>query len=207
MSIQKLYNDWSITYDHDENLTRDLDSIVAKKTFENFHSNTVVEIGCGTGKNTTLFSQIAETVYAIDFSEGMIKKAKEKVKSNNVLFSIADISKGLPWQNNFADLIVCSLILEHIENINFVFSEVSRLVSDSGKFFISELHPFRQYEGKKARFEQGGKITQISSFVHNVSDFLEAGAKNNFQLLELKEWWHEKDQNKLPRIISFMFQK
>lgn len=35
----------------------------------------VVEIGCSTGKNTLLLSQIALEVHAIDFSAQMIEKA------------------------------------------------------------------------------------------------------------------------------------
>lgn len=93
MSVQSAYDDWSTTYDADENLTRDLDQIVTKETLMGLRCKSVVEIGCGTGKNTLLLSQIAETVYAVDFSASMITKAKEKVSSTNVMFITADITK------------------------------------------------------------------------------------------------------------------
>jgi protein-L-isoaspartate O-methyltransferase len=35
----------------------------------------VLEIGCGTGKNTSVLAQIGEKVLALDFSENMIEKA------------------------------------------------------------------------------------------------------------------------------------
>ncbi|HYX18940.1 MAG TPA: class I SAM-dependent methyltransferase [Nostoc sp.] len=84
---------WSTTYDTDENLTRDLDQIITKETLMGNRCKSIVEIGCGTGKNTLLLSQIAQTVYAVDFSASMIEKAKEKVNSVNVIFITADITK------------------------------------------------------------------------------------------------------------------
>ena len=72
MNIQKAYDTWSATYDSDENRTRDLDRVVTEKTLANSRYKSILEIGCGTGKNTRFLSQIGERVHAIDFSEGMI---------------------------------------------------------------------------------------------------------------------------------------
>ena len=207
MSIQEEYNIWSVSYDTDKNLTRDLDEIVTKENFEKLHFKTILEFGCGTGKNTNLFSQISENVIAVDFSEGMINKAKEKIQANNVKFLTADITKKWPDEIQSADLITCNLILEHIYDLNFIFSEASRKLLSGGKFYISELHPFRQYQGKKARFEREGKTIHINSYVHNISDFINAASTNNFKLLAINEWWHKEDENKLPRLITIIFEK
>ena len=207
MNIQSAYNKWSSTYDNDKNFTRDLDAIVMKKNFSDLKFNTILEIGCGTGKNTELLSRIAKKVYAYDFSEEMISKAKEKVKTDNVIFSLSDITQKWQTKDQSIDLITCNLVLEHIEDLSFIFSEASRSLVDKGKFFISELHPFRQYEGTKANFKQDGTTTEINAFVHHISDFLDAADKNGLALIELKELWHEKDQNKPPRLVTFLFEK
>ena len=207
MNIQSAYNNWSDTYDKDLNLTRDLDAEIIRKEFAKSKFDSILEFGCGTGKNTIFFSEIADKVYAIDFSEGMINKAKEKIKSHNVNFKQADITRKWPVEINSVDLVTCNLILEHIENLDFIFTEANRCLKEKGKFFINELHPFRQYEGKKAEFVNDGKKTEIDAFVHHISDFLDAANKNGFKLLELKELWHEKDQNKPPRLVTFMFEK
>ncbi len=207
MSIQNAYNDWSVTYDSDRNLTRDLDEKVTKKILANLHFNSIIEIGCGTGKNTSFLSQIGESVHAIDFSVGMINKAKANLQADNVTFEVADIAKQWCYKNNSADLIVCNLVLEHIENISFIFSEAFRVLKKSGQFFVCELHPFRQYQGTKANFQQDESTTEIPSFVHHVSDFIGAAETNGFTLKSFKEWWHEEDYNKPPRLVSFMFVK
>jgi malonyl-CoA O-methyltransferase len=207
MSVQKAYNQWSATYDTDENLTRDLDQMVTRETLGDLRCKSILEIGCGTGKNSALLAQIGEEVQALDFSEGMLKKAKEKLGSSNVTFTAADISKRWPCDDASADLVVCNLVLEHIEDLGFIFSEATRSLVEGGRFFICELHPFLQYQGKKARFEKDGEQSEIEAFVHHISDFLEAGAKNGLRLKECKEWWHEEDHGKPPRLVSFLFER
>ncbi len=207
MSIQKAYDDWSASYDTDENLTRDLDQNVLREALANLHFKSILEIGCGTGKNTAFLSQIGVKVQALDFSEGMIAKARDKVRARNVKFSTADITKKWPCQDKTCDLIVCDLVLEHIEDLSFIFAEAFRVLQRKGKFLINELHPFRQYEGKKARFNRDEEVTEIEAFVHHISDFTNAASENGLRLVSLNEWWHAADQNKPPRIISFLFEK
>ena len=155
MSIQTAYDEWSQTYDTDRNLTRDLDRQVMTETLANQHFDSILELGCGTGKNTALLVQLGARVHALDFSEGMIAKAREKVKADNVRFSVANLTQTWPCEDHAYDLIVCNLVLEHIEKLSFIFSEASRVLVHGGKFLVNELHPFRQYEGKKARFATG----------------------------------------------------
>jgi malonyl-CoA O-methyltransferase len=207
MSIQKEYNEWSSSYDADENLTRDLDQEMTREVLANLRFNSILEIGCGTGKNTTFLSQIGKKVHAVDFSEGMIQKAKEKVHAENVKFSMMDITNRWMFDDDSFDFIVCNLVLEHIEDISFVFSEASRVLESKGRFFINELHPFKQYEGKKARFYKNEEMIEVDAFVHHISDFLNAGMVNDLKLIQLDEYWHEEDQNKPPRLVSFIFQK
>ena len=121
MNIQSAYNKWSSTYDEDKNLTRDLYAIVMKKNFSDLKFNTILEIGCGTGKNTELLSKIAKKVYAFDFSEKMILKAKEKLKTDNVIFSLSDISQKWQTKDQSINLITCNLVLEHIEDLSTIF--------------------------------------------------------------------------------------
>src|SRR6476660_18995 len=149
MSIQNAYNEWSDTYDTDQNLTRDLDQKVTREALTNLHFESILEIGCGTGKNTTFLAQVGTRVHAMDFSEGMIEKARDKVKAENVRFSVADLTQTWPCEDRAYDLIVCNLVLEHIADLSFIFSEAFPVLEEHGRFLLNELHPFRQYEAKR----------------------------------------------------------
>src|SRR5256885_13897989 len=87
MSIRQAYSDWAATYDLDRNLTRDLDQAVTKNTLASLHCKSVLELGCGTGKNTALLAEIGERICAIDFSRSMIERAKDKLRLDNVSFA------------------------------------------------------------------------------------------------------------------------
>jgi ubiquinone/menaquinone biosynthesis C-methylase UbiE len=207
MNIQDAYTDWAATYDLDRNLTRDLDEIVTRETLANLRCNSILEIGCGTGKNTALLAQIGQRVSSFDFSPGMIEKARAKVSLDHVTFELADITQPWPCEDQSINLVVCNLVLEHIRDLSFIFSEASRVLVKTGRFFVSELHPFRQYQGTQANFQRNSETTQIPAFVHHISDFFAAAAANDLKLVQVNEWWHEEDQNKPPRLVSFMFEK
>jgi malonyl-CoA O-methyltransferase len=207
VKTQEAYNDWSSTYDQDRNLTRDLDRTVTRNILANFRCQSVLELGCGTGKNTALLSEIGERVYAFDFSEAMIAKARQKLRTENVSFCVADLSRQWPCKERAVDLIVCNLVLEHIRDLSFIFIEADRTLINGGRFFVSELHPFRQYQGAKANFQRDDRRTEIEAFVHHVSDFTGAATAAGFSLARMDEWWHEEDRHQPPRLVSFIFEK
>ena len=208
MSIQNSYNEWSEIYDSNENLTRDLDEKVTRESLNQLRFKSILEIGCGTGKNTLLLAQIGERVHALDFSQGMIAKAREKVKAENVRFEIADLTQTWNCATAAYDLVVCNLVLEHIQDLMHIFGEAARVLEIGGKFFVNELHPFRQYQGTKARFEKGETTTvEVDAFVHHISDFTRAASTHQLKLVQLDEYWHEADAGKPPRLASFLFEK
>lgn len=207
MDIQNAYNDWSGIYDSNINLTRDLDSTVTRSLLASRRFDSILELGCGTGKNTVLFAEIGAQVHALDFSEGMIEKAREKVKAGNVRFEVADLTERWNCVDSAYDLISCNLVLEHIEDLLHVFSEAARTLQVGGQFLVNELHPFKQYGGTKARFERAGKTVEVEAFVHHISDFVHAAESNGLALVKLNEYWHEEDAGKPPRLVSLMFEK
>lgn len=207
MTIQRAYTDWSITYDSDRNLTRDLDLIVTRQILSGRQYQTILELGCGTGKNTGLLAQLGEQVYALDFSIGMLEQAKRKIQPGRVGFAVADLTKSWPCRAESVDLIVCNLVLEHVRDLAVIFAEAQRVLAPGGEFFISELHPFRQYGGTKANFQRGQETIEIPAFVHHLSDFIDGASQNGLALKSVREWWHEADENKLPRLVSFIFEK
>jgi ubiquinone/menaquinone biosynthesis C-methylase UbiE len=206
VKIQAAYSDWSATYDSDRNLTRDLDQIVTKQTLGKLKCESILELGCGTGKNTELLAGIGARLHALDFSSGMIERAKAKLALPNVIFEIADITRRWPCPDESVDLVVCNLVLEHIQDLSFIFSEAVRVLMNGGCFFVCELHPFRQYQGTVARFQRT-ETTEIPAFVHHLTNFTDAAKSTGLSVVSMKEWWHQEDNDKPPRLVSFMFEK
>jgi ubiquinone/menaquinone biosynthesis C-methylase UbiE len=165
----------------------------------------VLEIGCGTGKNSEWLVTQAEQVTAVDFSEEMLNKAKAKVTSPNINFVHADISKEWSFTNETFDLVTFSLVLEHIEDLDFIFREAKKKITNGGYLYVGELHPFKQYSGSLARFDNYNERVELQCFVHHISEFADAALNNGFSLTALKEWFDEDNQS-LPRILTLLFQ-
>jgi predicted TPR repeat methyltransferase len=205
MSVQKAYDQWSATYDEVENKTRDLEKRACETVLETIEFDNVIELGGGTGKNTGCLAERAKHVLSVDLSAEMQAIAKQKVTAANVEFRIADIKQN--WDFGRADLITCSLILEHVEDLGHVFTQAADHVLPGGHFYVCELHPFKQYAGSKAGFETSDGTRVLDCFVHNVTDYTDAAAANGFSIARIDEWFDDNDRSQIPRLLSLLYKK
>lgn len=206
MNNKEAYNEWSATYDAVENKTRDLEARALREMIAGENLD-ILEIACGTGKNTEFLQTKAGHLTAVDFSTEMLEKSKAKITAENVEFKQLDLRENWNLPDESFDLITCSLALEHIENLGFVFSEANRVLRTGGKFYFGELHPFKQYQGSKARFETGAGVFELECYVHNVSEYFDAAKQNDLQCVEIKEWFDDEDETQIPRLLTMIFEK
>ncbi len=205
MLTKDAYNNWAKTYDTAINKTRDLEAVAIRSVLEGIEVDRIIEIGCGTGKNTQWLSGKCQYLTAVDFSQEMLQLAKNKITETNVQFQQADITT--PWTFEKAGLITCSLVLEHIENIAVVFEQAKTHLNNAGLFFVCELHPYKQLQGSRAKFEQDGNLLHLEYFIHHISDFFETARQNDFICEDLQEWFDTGDRTQTPRLVSYLFRK
>lgn len=207
MNPKQAYNSWASQYDTNINKTRDLEANALREILSKISFSQVLEIGCGTGKNTEWLLQKAKHVTAVDVSEEMLSRAREKIQSEKVQFIQADINREWNFSETSFDLIGFSLVLEHIENLDHVFKESYNKLSDKGFIYIGELHPFKQYTGSKARFETEDGLQIVQCYNHNISDFIQSAKKCGFKLVELDEYFDNDNRSTIPRILTLLLQK
>ncbi|WP_331148555.1 class I SAM-dependent methyltransferase [Hymenobacter sp.] len=207
MNIQQAYNTWANTYDSVLNRTRDLEAHAIRTVLRDVIVSEAVELGCGTGKNTEWLVTKAAHVTAVDFSTEMLSKAQAKLPLSSITFKQGDITQNWQFVAEPVNLITCSLILEHIQDLGFVFGQAHKALQPGGLFYVGELHPFKQYQGSKARFDTATGLFELECHVHHISDYTESARQNGFACLALQEWFDEEDRAGVPRIASFLFQK
>jgi ubiquinone/menaquinone biosynthesis C-methylase UbiE len=86
----------------------------AQKFLKNKKGN-ILDLGSGSGRNLLGLKSKAE-FYLVDFSEKMIKLAKERLQKENISaeFLVSDLTK-LPYEDNFFDYAICVAALHCIE--------------------------------------------------------------------------------------------
>ena len=206
--IAAAYNDWAETYDIDQNRTRDLAAETLRQVDLDLKGRRVVEVGCGTGRNTAWLRERAAEIVGLDFSEAMLARARIRVNDPRVRFIQHDACAPWPLADSSADVVIAMLILEHVEHLQIVFAEAARVVAAGGQFFVCELHPMRQLAGGQAQFSntKTGARTRVPAFLHDVSDYVNAGLTAEFELQHLGEWRDaDGEANSQPRLLSLLF--
>lgn len=207
MNVKEAYNLWASQYDTNNNRTRDLEAAALRKCLQDVQFFKCLEIGCGTGKNTEWLVLRASEITAVDLSDEMLARAREKVDTDKVRFIQADITKEWSFVQQPYDLITFSLVLEHIEDLADIFKKAGKAAKSKGLVYIGELHPFKQYTGTKARFETAGGQQVVPCFTHNISDFTGAAQENDFEILDIAEYFDDNDRTGIPRIITLLLRK
>tara|TARA_B100001989_G_C24502813_1_gene445889 strand:- start:183 stop:806 length:624 start_codon:yes stop_codon:yes gene_type:complete len=203
--IEENYNIWAHQYDANVNPTRDLDKIVTVKSLSKIDFSNVLELGCGTGKNTEWFITKADRLVGLDFSKNMLDLAMRKVQSDKVNFIKTNINREWPVSDNSFDLAAINLTLEHIEKLDHIFYSSYKKLIPGGKCFVCELHPKKQAVGSKAIFQENGINKELAIYQHSEQDYIQNAESAGFNLLARKDWWDNKED--LPRLISFLFEK
>ncbi|MBX0333051.1 class I SAM-dependent methyltransferase [Pontibacter sp. HSC-14F20] len=208
MTVEDAYNDWAAQYDTNKNRTRDLEAVALRTTLAAIPFETCLEIGCGTGKNTEWLVRKALHVTAVDLSAEMLKRAQKKVSSNKVSFLQADITQ--PWYfstQQVYDLVTFSLVLEHIQNLHFIFEQTAAVLKTGGYVYIGELHPFKQFSGIRARFDTEEGRREVECYTHHISEFVLAAKSHGLKLVDLNEYFDDHEKTGIPRILTLLLQK
>jgi ubiquinone/menaquinone biosynthesis C-methylase UbiE len=107
----------------------------------NLTGKNVLDLGCGDGYLARTFSSKGAHVWGIDGAPNMIQLATSNDILGNIHFQIGDITKKLPYKDDYFDLVVCNMVLMDLEEIDFTINEVARVVKIFGRFVFSIVHP------------------------------------------------------------------
>lgn len=201
-NIQSAYDRWSKSYDVQDNPTRDMDAAVLDHIIPNLNGLTVVEAGCGTGKNSGRLAAACKQLIALDFSEGMMAIARRKILAPNVGWARCDLNHPWPLAAATADLVIFNLVLEHIERLEPVFAQAAQVLRTGGLMVLSEFHPVRLVEGKGAQItaENGEILEFVGSFRHTAEEFETAASLCGLNLLESREWVPKTENPGFPSV-------
>ncbi|NBB92802.1 MAG: methyltransferase domain-containing protein [Gammaproteobacteria bacterium] len=202
MGVKEAYDRWARLYDDNDNRTRDLNRQCLRQAGLPLTGGRVFEAGCGTGLNTEYLAGHADHVVAMDFSEGMLERARRRVESSSVRFESGDITQAWPVEDASCDLVVITLVLEHIDNLGRVLAQARRVLNGNGLLYVAELHPYRQLIGKQARFTPEGSEREelVPTWRHSISEYVSSAMGVGLVLRGMAEPRAEGDE--VPRLLQ-----
>lgn len=158
------YRLWAETYDALPNPLLDLEEPVVRSMIDRLPPRLAVDAACGTGRHAAYLLECGFTVIAIDSSDAMLAKARQRVP-------LADIRRGslidLPVADASVDVAVCALALTHFQDIGWPIAELARIVRPSGHVILSDVHPLAVATGAHGFFRAADHSrAMIKNHVH-----------------------------------------
>lgn len=92
----------------------------------------VIDLGCGTGNNSLYLVEKGKNIIACDYSDVAIKIVKKYLPQ--VQTYQFDMTDGLPFENEFTDLIIADLCLHYfsIHDTKKILDELKRVLTSKG---------------------------------------------------------------------------
>ena len=201
------YDRWSEIYDFDGNPLIALEEKHFSEILGEVSGLRIADIGCGTGRHASRLAASGARVIAIDFSSGMIRKARQKFGASEVTFAVADISTTLPMRDRSFDRVICCLVLDHIHDVADLFRELKRICTADGFIAISVMHPAMMLREVQAQFHDPltGATVQPRSAPNQISDYVNAATAAGLRIDRMSE--HAVDAElarEFPRAMKYL---
>jgi ubiquinone/menaquinone biosynthesis C-methylase UbiE len=180
------YDEWSEFYDTTVSERLDLPLLDKSLSLKSSTFRDALDLGCGTGRiGCWLKQRLVENIDGIDLSEGMLEQASRKGCYRAL--KLADmLMTGLPSASY--DLIVNSMAVEHVEDLNRYYVEGSRLLKTDGLLVTIGFHQFFLLSGIPTHFDRrDGSQVAIRNYIHLFSDHFCAATASDFTLSEIDE--------------------
>jgi len=183
------YNRWAEVYDAEDNPLVLLEEATIGPLIGNVAGLGVADIGCGTGRHSIRLATAGAKITALDFSEGMLERARAKPGAEAVKFICHDLTQRFPLEDALFDRVLCCLVLDHIADLKHFFGELRRICKPAGFIVISVMHPAMMLRGVQARFIEpvSGRRIYPQSQPNQISDYVMAAVHNQLQLEHLTE--------------------
>jgi ubiquinone/menaquinone biosynthesis C-methylase UbiE len=183
------YDRWSSCYDTYQNPLIALEEPEVRTALGPVAGLGVLDLACGTGRHALRMSRERASVTGVDFSEGMLSRARERDTGGLVRWIQHDLHDPLPFEPSSFDRVVHALALEHLDAPADVLREIRRVLRPAGHAVVSVMHPAMFLKGTQARFVDpvSGDLVTIQSRRYTIADFVMAVKAAGLELLDLRE--------------------
>jgi len=183
------YDRWAATYDTMGNWLLELEEPEVDRVFGDVAGLDVLDVGAGTGRHAIRMAERGARVTAVDFSEQMLDRAREKPGADRVRWLIHDVARPLSFAAYSFDRVLSALVLEHIPVHELVpfFVELGRVARPDGEILVTAMHPAMFVKGVSANFRDESGEVRPRSYVATVPDYVMGAIHAGLVIADLAE--------------------
>jgi ubiquinone/menaquinone biosynthesis C-methylase UbiE len=187
IGVTEGYDKWAAYYDRDANPLIAIKEGAVLELVGDVRGLRVLDAGCGTVRYCILLGKRGARVIGLDPSAGMLKQALPK--KARVPFGVVQGTLGSAClADSTFDLVVCALTLNHVEDLEQVFREVTRVLRKGGWLIISDFHPYWIVFGHGyTEFFDDGQEYRIQCYPHLFEDYWRLCRKFGLHIEDLRE--------------------
>ncbi|QIS09117.1 class I SAM-dependent DNA methyltransferase [Nocardia arthritidis] len=181
------YDGWAPTYEQTVMDEMDLALLDRLRTPDWAGVGRAADLGCGTGRTGSwLRGHGVARIDGIDASAGMLALAKERGVHETL--TQADV-RDTGLSSGTYDLVIASLIDEHLPDLKPFYAEAFRIAAPGGKCVMVCFHPqFIMVTGMPTHYTaRSGEPVAISTHLHLISEHLTAAMDSGWTLTEIAE--------------------
>lgn len=198
LGTAEAYDLWSSVYDTDGNFLQALDTLeipaLLDTAFRELKDAKVVDLGCGTGRNTlAVLDHSPWELMAVDLSPKMLeiaeKRCTAKLETLNVkpavkfgVFDMISQDTG-PVPDGHADLLISTLVLEHIPIETFI-RTVSRILRPGGLCVLTNMHSEMGGISQAGFVTESGDKIRPTSYAHSAADVVKIAAIHGLEIVQ-----------------------
>jgi ubiquinone/menaquinone biosynthesis C-methylase UbiE len=196
------YERWAPYYDDYDNALIVLEQPIVTAMLGQLDGERVIDVGCGTGRHALRLAAGGVAVTGLDFSAGMLEILRSKQPPSSLRLIEHDLARPLPLADDEFDVVLCSLVLEHVRDLGAILREFGRIVRPGGRIVIADFHPEMVRRGLHARFRAGADAAkvQIAGADHSIADYVMAIVAARLEIVDMAE--HRMDAETAKRSAS-----
>jgi len=163
----------------------------------------LLDIGCGNG-------WLIDTVKPEEGYDCDVVRHHDLPNERN--YQYADIKQHLPYETNFFDITVASLVLLWLDKIDQAVSEIYRVTKPKGKVIISLMHPYFYRTGEVNKDDDftvhsdlskpyhiedhkiGDVVGPFTYYYRPLNDYINEFINAGFRVKHLEDWFIDMDK-------------
>jgi len=165
-----------------------LDETVFSELLEDvdIQGKSVIDIGCGTGRHwKKILEKSPAALTGYDVSEKMLEILQQKFPT--AITHLLHEDKLRETSDNSVDVLVSTLTIAHIENVETAMTEWDRVLKPGAVVLITDYHPMALQKGGKRTFSYNGKTVSVKNYIHSIEKLQAIAGQLHWQSLRLVE--------------------